>query len=377
MSDALAEGSIHIRYLGVNETEALSLPCSREMLATELAADWHPTFAVSPLAFVGWPLELLEEKDFPDAKHLCVKTVLARSDRQWKGFASWMLGVAGARRAIKHMKYRWIAPASAFYAERVNEVDSDWTNEFPACNMKLSRDPQSPAKLRPDYLALKKGVNGGYLIASVEAKGTDNAIMNESWADCPPDWAQQVRNIKLRKDGDLLKIHRYAVVGTRVNPSGKSARIRQLGIRVWNRNDESPRFENEPLNVLPIVYANLFGVYRNLGQFAVCRALSVSLRRNFGSENLQQSFDFEEESGLELNRELSEELPNRQKIVIRVADALATLTKLLIYSATASEAQRALVEAELKLDKWESESLDTRLSPRIARLSCGLEVEFL
>ena len=170
MSDALAEGSMHVRYLGVNKTKAFSLPCSREMLATELAADWHPTFAVSPLAFVGWPLELLEEKAFPDAKHLCVKTVLARSDRQWKGFASWMLGVAGARLAIKHMKYRWIAPASAFYAERVNEVDIDWPTEFPACNMKLSRDPQSPAKLRPDYLASKKGTNGGYLVASVEAK---------------------------------------------------------------------------------------------------------------------------------------------------------------------------------------------------------------
>ena len=71
---------------------------------------------------------------------LAVRAEAARSERQWKSFLSWMLGVAGTRHVLASDSYRWVAPVSAFYPGAVQAVDlSAWHPSFPLSVLSTTR----------------------------------------------------------------------------------------------------------------------------------------------------------------------------------------------------------------------------------------------
>jgi hypothetical protein len=99
-----------------------------------LLADWVPSLpvAVGP-SFIGWPPYLLDAANINGKDLILVRAEAGRSERQWKSFLSWMLGVAGARHVLASEGYRWVAPVSAFYTGAVQSVDlSAWNPMFPS-----------------------------------------------------------------------------------------------------------------------------------------------------------------------------------------------------------------------------------------------------
>jgi hypothetical protein len=376
---------MHIQFLDVGSRDTEFLPCTKENLASELTHDLLPTFAVSsPIAYLGWPIQLLEVNRFGDTECLSVHPILENSDRQWKGFVSWMLGVAGARVVLKHMGYRWLAPASAFYQERTRNLSIDWPDDFPPSCLSLSRANGNKSKLRPDYLALKKAASGEYRITSVEAKGTKQPILSAKYSNCPRNWHQQVRNVELNFDGANLAISRYLVIGTRVLPKERSNIINPLAIRAWNSTTTGPKYDHAPEKVLPIVYANLYGIFHNLGQSEVCGGIEQSLKRSFDLQRKQRRLDFEttttspsnEPRPVKVQRTIKEKFKNGLIVEISISDELANLTEDLIEAKTEAEAVASFLRGEKVLDKWEAESSKETTRANATRLSCGVEVEF-
>jgi hypothetical protein len=75
---------------------------ANEDVSSQLLADWVPS--LSPAvgsSFMGWPPLLLEEKPLKGLDVLTLRAETGRTERQWKGVLSWMLGVAGARHTPK------------------------------------------------------------------------------------------------------------------------------------------------------------------------------------------------------------------------------------------------------------------------------------
>ncbi len=198
---------------------------------------------------------------------MTLRPEVGRSERQWKGVLSWMLGVAGARHVLAYERYRWVAPLSAFYANAKQTVDlSAWNSTFPRSSVCVSRVPGSRTRLLPDSLALRStssAASGYYEWAVAEAKGTRACLTSAS--SCPSSWSKQVRNAVITVNGTRLRVPRHLVIATRVNPNATSVRARRIQVRAWN-NAEGP---TEPLlgadGAIEIVAANLFGLFKGLG----------------------------------------------------------------------------------------------------------------
>src|SRR5687768_3901868 len=107
---------MNAEYWGVGSNASTALPMSTGDVSKHLLADWVPSMPVSvSSSFIGWPPYLLASVSFQKYNVLSLGAVAGRSERQWKGFLSWMLGVAGTRHVLASENYRWIAPLSAFY----------------------------------------------------------------------------------------------------------------------------------------------------------------------------------------------------------------------------------------------------------------------
>ena len=218
---------------------------------------------------------------------LTLRPEAGRSEHQWKGVLSWMLGVAGARHVLAYEGYRWVAPLSAFYPNAKHEVDlSAWNSTFPRSSISAWRVPGSRTRLLPDYLALRStssATSNHYEWAVAEAKGTRACLTSAS--TCPGSWSRQVRNAVIAVNGTRLRVPRHLVIATRVNPNATSARARRIQVRAWN-NAESP---NEPLlgadGAIEIVAANLFGLFKGLGLRQNALAIALSVQRRSWTHN--------------------------------------------------------------------------------------------
>jgi hypothetical protein len=227
---------------------------------------------------------LLESTMLRGSEVLALRAETRRSERQWKGVLSWMLGVAGARHVLKREGYRWVAPLSAFYPGITQPVDlSAWHAPFPPSRVVADRLPESRSRLRPDYVALRStsmGRSGGrYQWAVAEAKGTQKCLTSAS--ECPTAWSNQSRNVVISVNGSKITVPRHLVIATRVNPNASSPFARRIQVRAWNRSDQP----EEPLlphdGVIEIVSAHLFGLFKGIGllENALAIALSVQARR--------------------------------------------------------------------------------------------------
>ena len=164
-----------VEFWDVGAVTPSSLPMTVYELCGHLATDWVPSLPASvSSAFVGWPPFLIRPLRFGGSEFLALRGEAARSDRQWKGVLSWMLGIAGARHFLESENYRWVAPLSAFYPNAAGSVDlPGWNMSFPQSSIVVRRALGSRSRLRPDYMALRRnGSRNSYEWVVAEAKGT-------------------------------------------------------------------------------------------------------------------------------------------------------------------------------------------------------------
>jgi hypothetical protein len=122
------EVEMNVDFWAVGRAARSTLPMTNADICSHLLSDWMPSLPTSvSSSFVGWPPFLIDVLWYRSEKLLALRAEVGRTERQWKGFLSWMLGVAGTRHVLASEGYRWIAPLSAFYEENFQTVDiSDW-----------------------------------------------------------------------------------------------------------------------------------------------------------------------------------------------------------------------------------------------------------
>lgn len=254
------------------------LPMTIGHVSAHLLADWVPSLppAVGS-SFIGWPPFLIESTSIKGNVLLALREIAGRSERQWKGVLSWMLGVAGTRRVLEAEGYRWIAPLSAFYPDAVQVVDlTGWNSSFPPTSLKATRPAGSQTRLRPDYLALRSSSRAGqFEWAVVESKGTQVCLTNMQI--CRADWSNQARNVSVEIDEVPISIPRHLVVATRVNPNAAYSSSRRIQVRAWNNQHKTIDKPLSPQSAIEIVAAHLFGMFKNLGLKENARALALSI----------------------------------------------------------------------------------------------------
>lgn len=289
-----------VRYWPVGTTNDTTLPLTTDQICQVLLADWLPTlpFAASR-SVLGWPNYLITADPGRSPSYLYLESVAGWSDRQWKGVLSWMLGIAGTRRVLDNEGYVWIAPTSAFYPERKQDVATpSWNTSYPPSVLEISSDPNNGSRIRPDYIAARLSASG-IDFALVESKGTKNALNNLSV--CPADWARQARNAIVKINGSVVTVPRNLVVATRCNPNAKRRKYRQLQVRAWNSNSNS---QSQNFDILfEVASACYAGLCRNLGLWANLRALQISAssRLTGAFEPDSQFTEIEKEADAELS----------------------------------------------------------------------------
>src|SRR5436189_6478589 len=98
----------HVDFWPVNIPKKSTLPMSVSQVSGHLMSDWIRSLPASVgSSFIGWPPYLLEDAMIDKVNALVLHPSAGRSDRQWKGVLSWMLGIAGARHVLEVEKYRW------------------------------------------------------------------------------------------------------------------------------------------------------------------------------------------------------------------------------------------------------------------------------
>jgi len=370
---------MNVRYIPIAGKNDQALPLTTQDVSNFLLADWLPNlpFPVAP-SFFGWPAHILVQSTSDKVDYLTIHPAICQTERQWKSMVSWMLGVAGARKVLSELGYRWVAPASAFYPEAIEPISIRWPNNFPRTSLTVTDDPEITSRLRPDYLALKPGGEGGaYSLCAAEAKGTKRAILSSSHFACPGNWKSQVCNIQLAINGIVTAIPRHIVIATRVNPNAKRDKTRQLSIRAWNSEDRDLSKMQDAQGIVPIVLAHLYGFYRNIGDTGIASELAQSCSRIASSSKKLGS---DEDVNLERDGRLFFESPREERILgqefpvtIKLSDELMRLTKKLIVANGVEEAVSAVIDADSELDEWNSRERSPQ--ERGKRLSFGVEIE--
>lgn len=276
-------------------------------ISGHLLEDWAPFIPSSmSSAVMGWPAYLIEQMTVQSLNYLTLRQEVGHIERQWKGFLSWMLGVAGTRRFLKEEGYSWVAPVSAFYDNATYELDpSQWNPLFPASIVTVDLPSNPKSRLRPDYLAIRLK-HGKIEWAVVESKGTARCLSNVN--SCPRDWRNQARNLVVKVNGRRVKIPRHIVVATRSNPNAVFQKTRRLQIRAWNNADDISSGEFPTLAAIDIIASHLFGVFRNFGFRENALSLSFSVRARAESSTYNKITNSLRESLNQLQKRANSEL---------------------------------------------------------------------
>jgi len=380
---------MHVQYWGVGVNTMRPLRMSSANISAYLMDDWVPSIpAALSSAFMGWPPLLIEETPIDALHYLSLRRELGSTERQWKGFLSWMLGIAGTRRVLKLEGYRWIAPASAFYPNVVYPVDlSQWHPSFPSSVVTVELPPNPKSRLRPDYLAIRS-IGGKLDWAIAESKGTSQCLTNMN--SCPRDWRNQANNAAVRVNGRRLKIPRHIVIATRSNPNAIFPKTRRLQVRAWNSALE-PSEPGLPQLATEIVSAHLFGLFRNIGLLENARAISYSVRAraesNIGvaassawnetleqfckraDSELKQMTDPHPDAHDSRMRQIDTELG---RVSMEISEATISLASKISLSDTEDEAISAITEANSQLEDWEDSQ--TKIGEEETLLPSGIRV---
>jgi hypothetical protein len=251
-----------IEYWPCDNRVCQDLSLTQAEVSDALMLDWLPTFPFpTSRNFLGWPYYLLQEEN-QASRYLVLEPIAGLSDKQWKGFLSWMLGIAGTRKVLKDEGYIYVAPASAFYPERRQPVAIPfWHPDYPPSVLEITKDPENGCQLRPDYIAARPMSRGFTQFALVESKGTFHALYSKH--GCPSSWRRQVRNAIVTVNKLPCPIQRHIVVATRCNPNARRSRTRRLQVRAWNSQIQQREDNWDALR--EVVSAHYSGLCRNLG----------------------------------------------------------------------------------------------------------------
>lgn len=344
-------------------------------IAVHLVADWLPGVPTSAsVGLMGWPSYLLETEQYPSGELLVLNEEAGRTERQWKGMLSWMLGVAGARHILAKERYRWIAPLSAFYPEAVQPVRiGPLPTAYPRYSIVASRAQRPATNLRPDYLAIRqRGTRYEWAVA--EAKGTSASL--KSMTSCPKNWHNQSRNTLLTVDGTPITFLRHLVIATRVNPNAQRPYTRRLQLRVWDNTEDSLSFNIPSSAAVDIVATHLYGFLRNLRLLENANAIALStevrseVNHSASQEMPAEQGDLLERADVEFQRhaqtgEIQSDL--RPLMVVNIetdsgsiefefSEPLKELIQSFQRAANYAFAAEALERAESQLDDWEREA---------------------
>ena len=219
----------------------------------------------------------------------CVNPNLARTDRQWRGATSWILGVAFARFAMECEGYRWWAPLSAFGGPKsTGKTDTGcWVG--PKVEYSIRKKSSSSARYLPDYVVCRaNGPQPGVEYAFVESKGTDYSIA--TWRVPRIEWSDQVRNAELLFQQRVVPVGRHLVVATRVNPEALQPSTRKVVVRLWN-TDEGTQLDG----------GSMFAAFLAIHYAAMCRRLGY-----------QQLEELMTSAAQEISRSANDSPPSRQ-----------------------------------------------------------------
>lgn len=384
---------MNAEFWPVGAPSSQGLPMKVADISTHLLTDWVPSLPVSvSSSFVGWPPYLIDSIPLHTYKVLSLAKVAGRSERQWKGFLSWMLGVAGTRHVLANEKYRWIAPLSAFYEDAVQDVDlSRWPSLYLPGALSASRPANSKLRLRPDYVAIRSSAGATVLDWAVaESKGTRRSLAK--LPKCPLKWYNQARNIELAVNGKPLTVQRHLVVATRVNPNGERPTTRRIQIRAWNSNSAAES-GLPPEAFLEVATAHLFGVFRNLRLHDNAQAIAwAPWRLNYvDPDRVRATGPDRRELVGRAQIELQEFVRRPQSapdsglmfvqsdagsLEAELAGPLMRLVAALQNARSSSQAVRALTEADIQLDELEQQHGEEQTSELERRLPIGLTLRF-
>lgn len=369
-----------------------------DQFCLNLLADWAPSFRPEiATSFIGWPPYLLEPRRINEREFWALAEQASRSERQWKGVLSWMLGVAGARRFLERDGYRWVAPVSAFYRRITQRVDlSRWHGDYPRGTLVADLPQGSKIRLMPDFVALKSTASGSEVLewAVVEAKGTSSALDKKD--KCSAAWRGQANNVRFSKRDrsgapQSVTVERHVVVATRVNARfSKNAQNRCIALRAWNSTNNSQKNGLGLSGAVEIASASLFGIFKVLGYGEIAKALAASVRRRMGGEvldtvgaNPHPGYHQEALQEIETIRGLHTSTDGlktfaisfhtgTEVVEVRIAEPLLDLTKDLIQSRSSEEAAKHLTHADAMLDHWVKATQSSQSDG--AFLSCGLQL---
>lgn len=270
------------QYWPVGASASVPLALTTAELSGYLVSDWVSNIpSVTAVDLMGWPQYLLTVAGATN--ELTLVPELRTCERQWKGFVSWMLGVALARKILDNEGYQWVAPASAFYANKLVPVSTHgWHPSYPPSRLRITADPQNPSNLQPDYVALRlSGSAGHFDWALAEAKGIDRPLKSMTTAPLP--WFHQVRNAKVSAlapgatVGTPVQISRHMVIATRVSPNASRDTTRRLQIRAWNSEKAIPR-QSASAAAFEVIAAHLHGLCQNVGLYENADAIARAAR---------------------------------------------------------------------------------------------------
>lgn len=270
------------QYWAVGQTKSSRLALTTSELAGYLVSDWVSNLpSVTATDLMGWPQYLLTVAK--STTELSLVPELRNCERQWKGFVSWMLGVASARKILNEEGYQWIAPVSAFYPNKVVPVSTHgWHPNYPPSRLRVAANPTNTSKLRPDYVALRLATPGGsFNWALAEAKGTDRSLNSMTSALRP--WSDQVHNATVSlvapntTTTNPVHISRHIVIATRVSPNASRDTTRRLQIRAWN-SEKTVVNQNTNTAEFEVIAAHLHGFCQNLGLYKNADAIALATR---------------------------------------------------------------------------------------------------
>ncbi|WP_434718159.1 hypothetical protein P5W98_00800 [Paraburkholderia sp. A1BS-2L] len=307
------------QYWAVGQSTSSPLALTTSELAGYLVSDWVSNLpSVTATDLMGWPQYLLTAARLTN--ELTLVPELRNCERQWKGFVSWMLGVASARKILDEEGYQWIAPVSAFYPNKIVPVSTHgWHPSYPPSRLRVAADPRNTSKLRPDYIALRPATSGGsFNWALAEAKGTDRSL--KSMTTAPRPWSDQVHNAKVSTIAPSatiatpVHISRHIVIATRVSPNASRDTTRRLQIRAWN-SEKTVLNQNTNTAELEVIAAHLHGFCQNLGLYKNADAIARATRLRAGP-----SRTIEDDILKILRDEAAEELDSRMEVYTRRPD---------------------------------------------------------
>jgi hypothetical protein len=366
------DDTMNVQYWAIGVGSMTPLSMSQNDISTHLSHDWVPSLpAAVSSSFVGWPSFLIEGVNIQSVDFLTLLKEVGGTERQWKGFLSWMLGVAGTRHVLAQEGYQWIAPISAFYRNSMHPVSLvNWNPSFPQSIVEAKLPLQPITRLRPDYLAIKMDPSGSISLAIAEAKGTKINLNNMHL--CPPNWKNQAHNIEILVNGNLQKIARYIVVATRVNPNAINKSTRRIQIRAWNSSENTTEQKLLQYLAVDVVSAHLFGLFRNLGLRENARAIADSVHTRY--EHTSIITDYHRRNAEILRKRADFELETRStswkanndpdtpivintdnelgQITFEISGATISLAKKLSLALNLDQAAEALYDSRERILRW-------------------------